>query len=129
MVSIKELHKTNKDLYLVDYSDCGAEEMIAGAAELGKRIRDKNRRAMILSVFNDRAYITYGFIKRAEEENLALAHLIDKQAIVGLNSVKKMILKGFNLTLRRNVRNFDSVDEAMKFLLDEATTDRDFVES
>lgn len=129
MVLIKELHKTDKDLYVVDHSDCSAEEMIKGIAELGRRIRSENRPAMILSIFNDRAYITAGFMKMAEEENLELSHLIDKQAIVGLNDIKKMILKGFNLTLRRNVRNFDSEDEAMKFLLDEATTDKDFDES
>ena len=125
MVSIKEINKPDKYLFIVDYSDCKESEMIAGAKEVGRRIREKNKRVMILSIFNDRAYVTSRFMRVVEKENRDLSHLIDKQAVVGLNRIKKMILKGFNLLLKRNVRNFGSVEDALKFLWDETTTDKE----
>ena len=51
--------------------------------------------------------------------------LIEKQAIVGLNETKKIILKGFNLSIDRNVRAFHTKEEAISFLVDESTTDKD----
>ena len=100
--------------------------MISAVVELTGKILEKNKPIMILSIFNERAYITSGFMRAAEKANLEIPHLIDKQALVGLSPVKKMILKGFNLLLRRNIRSFNTVDEAMEFLFDATTTDRDF---
>jgi hypothetical protein len=128
MVSIKQIDKDSKTLFVIDYSNCKEAEMLSGEAELKERIIQINKPILLISVFNDQAYITPTFMRTAERDNVELAHLLEKQAVVGLNPVKKMILKGFNLLLRRNVRNFESVEEAMAFLLDSKTTDRDYKE-
>jgi hypothetical protein len=128
MVTIKEISKNDKDLFIIDYSNCKQDEMINGVVELTGKILEKNKPTMILSVFNERAYVTPGFMRTAEKANIELSHLLDKQAVVGLSPVKKMILKGFNILLRKNIRSFNTVDEAMEFLFDATTTDRDFEE-
>ncbi len=126
MVSIKEIEKDGKTLFLIDYSNCKQGEMINGIEELTGKILERNKPIMILSVFNERAFVTPGFMRAAEKANLELPHLIDKQAVVGLSPVKKMILKGFNILLRRNIRSFNTIEEAKEFLFDSTTTDRDF---
>jgi hypothetical protein len=126
MVSIKQIDKEGKTLLVIDYSNCKEAEMLSGEAELKERILQINKPILLISVFNDQAYVTPTFMRTAERDNVELSHLLEKQAVVGLNPIKKMILKGFNLLMRRNVRNFESVEEAMEFLLDSTTTDRDF---
>jgi hypothetical protein len=49
-------------------------------------------------------------------------------ALVGLNETKKLILKGYNHNFQRNFKVFETRDEAVRFLLDEKTTDKDFPE-
>ena len=124
MVSIKEIGKNDKNLFIVDYSNCKEAEMISGIAEVKSRILQVNKPVMVISVFNEKAYVTSKFMRVAEQDNLDLAHLIDKQAVVGLTPVKKMILKGLNLFLRKNIRNFDTVEEATTFLFDPGSTDK-----
>jgi len=128
MVSIKQIDKEGKTVFVIDYSNCKEAEMLAGEAELKERVLHLNKPILLISVFNEYAYVTPSFMRAAERDNVDLGHLLEKQAVVGLNPIKKMILKGFNLLMRRNVRNFESVDEAMEFLLDATTTDRDFQE-
>jgi hypothetical protein len=128
MVSIKEINRDDKILFLVDYSNCKEAEMLSGEAEVKVKILQINKPILLISVFNEKGYITPRFMRVAERDNIELAHLIDKQAVVGLNLVKKMILKGFNILLRRNIRNFDSIDEAVQFLFDPNSTDKDFQE-
>ena len=59
------------------------------------------------------------------KETTDVLPFLDKQAVVGLDPVKKLILKGYNFLVKRNIRAFDTREEAITFLLNEHTTDRD----
>ncbi|MFZ6001720.1 MAG: hypothetical protein ACOYW3_14515, partial [Bacteroidota bacterium] len=46
-------------------------------------------------------------------------HLIERNALVGLNTAKMMILKGFNLLLGTDFRSFASEQAGVEYLLGE----------
>ncbi len=85
-----------------------------------------NAPVLLLSIFNDKSYATPLFMRTIERETKAILPLLDKQAVTGLNTTKKMLLKGFNFLFRWNIQNFDTVEEAINFLVDEKTTDKNF---
>jgi hypothetical protein len=61
-------------------------------------------------------------MRNVEKVTEELKHLFIKQAVIGLSPVKKMILKGYNLLFSLNVQNFDSEEEALKYILDESSS-------
>ncbi len=125
MKRIEKIEKFFKEVYIIDYSDCKEAEMIGLVTELKKQVVGEGRPILILSVFNDRCYITPKFMRHAEQQTREALHLIEKQAMVGLSETKKIILKGYNLLFRKNIKTFDNREEAMAYLLDENTTDKD----
>jgi hypothetical protein len=104
-------------VYLIDYSDLKVNEMVDLLQEAKKTVLAENINCCFISVFNDRNFATPSFMREAEKVMLDVDHLIQHQALVGLNSTKKIILKGFNLLLNRDYKNFDSVDDALQHLL------------
>lgn len=104
-------------VYLIDYSDLKVSEMVDLLHEAKKMMLEKSLKCCLISVFNDRNFATPSFMREAEKVTLDVDHLIQHQAIVGLNSTKKIILKGFNLLLNRDYKSFDSMDDALQYLL------------
>jgi hypothetical protein len=98
--------------------------MIEAVEALQRLVQERNQKFLIMSVFNDKNYATPRFMRTAESVALSVLPLIDKQAIVGLNFTKQLILKGFNLLLKRNIPHFGSEEEAMAFLLNDTTSDK-----
>lgn len=125
MNRIRKITRENKEIFIIDYSDCKESEMITLVSELKRQIFEDNKPVLILSIFNDKCYATPKFVRRAEQETREVMRLIKKQAMVGVNETKKMILKGYNFLFRKNIRVFDTNDAAIEFLLDEKTTDSD----
>lgn len=123
MGTIENIIRDGKEIYVIDYSDCREEEMIALISELKTRIETGGRVVHVLSIFNDRCYATPKFMKYAEQNTSATFHLITKQAMTGLNDTKRLILKGYNFMFRKDIQAFDSREAAMKFLLDDTTSD------
>ncbi|MBS1554649.1 MAG: hypothetical protein JSU09_06965 [Bacteroidetes bacterium] len=104
-------------VYLIDYSDLKVSEMVELLHEAENMMLEKSLKCCLISVFNDRNFATPLFMREAEKVTLDVDHLIQHQAIVGLNSTKKIILKGFNLLLNRDYKSFDSMDDALQYLL------------
>ncbi len=102
--------------------------MVALVDEAAKILITNNRPQLLLSIYNDRAYATPKFMNAVRAEGSRFMHRVEKQAIVGLNKTKKIILTGYNLTFDLNVRSFDTKEEAISFLVDESTTDKDVPE-
>ncbi len=124
MGRIEKLTEDNKQIFVIDYSDCKEAEMIALVLELKKQMLSTNRPVMILSIFSAKSYATPKFMREAESSTREVIHLIEKSAMVGLSKTKKMILKGFNFLLKRNFKAFDTKEEAMVYLLDVNTSDK-----
>lgn len=104
-------------VYLIDYSDLKVSEMVDLLHEAENMMLEKSLKCCLISVFNDRNFATPLFMREAEKVASNVDHLIQHQAIVGLNSTKKIILKGFNLLLNRDYKSFDSMDDALQYLL------------
>lgn len=120
--------EAGKEILLLDYRGCNEHQMLQLLSEAKEWLEQQEQPSLLLSVFNDHNYATGAFMKMVVSSNQQLDKKIKKQAVVGLNAVKKMILKGFNYLIKRNVRAFDTQPQAIAFLLDEDTTDRDLPE-
>jgi hypothetical protein len=97
--------------------------MIEALVELRQTIESENQRILLLDIFNDKGFITSRFMRAAEKEFKSVNHLIVKQAMTGLSETKKIILQGFNLLFNKDIKNFDTLEEALNFLADDATSD------
>jgi hypothetical protein len=124
VAGITELNKQGKTIFIIDYSGCKEAEMIQHQRELKGRILAFGKPVSIVSVFDGQSFVTPNFMRNTERGTLEVLHLIEKFAMVGLSDTKKMILKGYNQLIGRNVRNFDSVEEAMGFILDAKSSDK-----
>lgn len=121
---IRKIIHDHKAILVVDYSDSKESEMISRVHALRDLIVKENKPVLLLSIFNDKSYATPPFVRAIEEATDQIAHLIHKQALTGLNHPKKMILKGYNNRFKRNIQNFDTLEQAIGFLADDNTTDK-----
>lgn len=125
MGHVKKTEFQGRTILEVDYSGCNEAEMIHTLHEaIATGIAD-NQPYLVLSILNRRNYLTPAFMKEVKASLNQNLHLIQKQAIVGLTSTQKIILTGLNIFLQRNFKIFDSKEEAVKFLLDNNSTDTD----
>jgi hypothetical protein len=124
MSAIRKILHHGKDILVVDYSDLNEIKMIEVLGELKQALLNENQKVLVLNIFNDKGFLTPGFMRSAEKEFGMVSHLIAKQAMVGLSETKKMILKGFNARFNKNIKNFNTINEALTFLADEGTSDR-----
>ncbi|MBS1558982.1 MAG: hypothetical protein JST69_09680 [Bacteroidetes bacterium] len=123
-----KITEAGKEILLLDYRGCNEHQMLQLLSEAKEWLEQQERPQLVLSVFNEHNFATAAFMKTVVAYNQQLDKKIEKQAVVGLNGVKKMILKGFNFLIKRNVRGFDAQQEAIAFLLDKQSTDRDLPE-
>jgi len=96
--------RNNKEILTIDFSDCDENQMVGLVGETVKILAAKNKPQLMLSIYNDKAYATPKFMNAVRAETAKFIPLIEKQAMVGLNETKKIILEGFNLSIDRNVR-------------------------
>jgi hypothetical protein len=115
----------NKEILVLDFSDCREETMLEIVEDAKNILLAGEKASLLLSIYNDKSFATPKFMNAVTQANLKAIHCIDKQAVVGLNKAKKMILKGFNFFFKRNMRAFDTKESAIQFLIDDSTTDRD----
>jgi len=123
MKRIEKIAKGNTEIFVVDYSDCKESEMIEIVIEVKKQVISGKEPVCILSIYNDKSYVTAAFMRQVENETREALPFIKKQAITGLNDTKRMILKGYNFLFRKNIQAFDTREQAFEFLADESTTD------
>ena len=73
---------------------------------------------LVLTCYRD-TFTTPAYVRHMEKLAPQVKHLILRNALVGLNTAKMMILKGFNLVAGTDFRPFASEREALCYLLDE----------
>jgi hypothetical protein len=114
-----EIYKS-KEILIADVSDLKKDEMITLLKQFRDKIIADSVPRFILAVFNDRSYITPKFMEVVYQYRLdEVRPLLLKQAILGLNQPKMMILKGFNLFLNRDLKPFKTKEEALEYLVRE----------
>ena len=114
---IKWIKTVSKSVLRIDYSDLKDDQMLEVLSRAETAIREYNQPISIISIFNDRCFVTPRFMRSVEKATSELKHLFEKQAVVGLSPVKKMILKGYNFAFNFDILNFESEEEALKDLL------------
>lgn len=125
MDRISKTELDNKNILEVNYSDLregGITDLLENVKQL---ILQDKKPVMIISYFNSKNYVTAAFIIRAKEITSEVLPYVEKMTFVGLSMTQKILLKGFNIALQRNFRSFDTREEALKFLLDNESTDKD----
>ena len=119
MAGVRGINVYGRDIIWVDYEGCKtSEQMIQIFDEAVDFLMKKNEESLVITNFKN-AYITPPFLSHVEEQTPRVAHLIKRNAFVGMNKSKKMILKGINESLCVNYPAFDSEHEAIEFLLKE----------
>jgi len=117
MSGIQKLIIGNKEILSVDYSDCDENEMMSLASHLKELVLTENKSIRILSTFNHKNFITPKVMRHMENVTQLTNHLVDKMALTGLSSTKKIILKGYNLMFKREFKAFDTQEEAIAYLV------------
>jgi hypothetical protein len=112
-----EIYKS-KEILIADVSDLKEDEMITLLKQYRDKVIKDNIPRLILAIFNDKSYVTPKFMEAVYQYRLAeVQPLLLKQTIIGLNQPKRMILKGFNLFLNRNIKPFSTKEEALDYLV------------
>ena len=114
---LKKLVYKNKEILIIDYSNCKEHGMIELATAARELVLKENRNVLLLSILNDKTYITPMFVRHVERELRAAEQLIVKNAITGISNVQQWIVKGINLWYKNKIHPFDSVDDALDFLV------------
>lgn len=122
-ISIHEFK--NKNLLEVNYSDLKESDMIELLNEVKETIMKNQKAVLILNIINSKNFATPAFILKAREVTRLTLPFIEKMAFVGLSATQKILLLGFNIFFERNFRSFDTREQAIAFLTDENTTDKD----
>ena len=117
MNRITKLIINEKEILCVDYSDLKEDQMIALGYTLLEIVLAENKPVLILNIFNERNFLSPNLMRHQRELLQKGIHLVEKVALVGLNPMKRIILTGINLLLRRDFKAFDNRDQAIDYLI------------
>ena len=116
MEKVRKIRHKDKEVLVVDFSDCRGEKMIELFDRAKLLMLTENKHFVILNIFNNKTFIPPNFIRHIEQNIGGVDELIDKQAIIGLSTIQEWILKGMNLWYHKTIKNFDSLDKALDYL-------------
>ncbi len=125
MNRISKTELDDKNILEVNYSNLKEAGMTELLEQVRQLILQDRKSVLIISYFNSKNFATPAFIFRARQITAEVLPYIEKMAFVGLSLTQKMLLKGFNIALQRNFRSFETREEALQFILDKYTNDRD----
>lgn len=117
MSRIKSIVLQGKSIIVVDYAGCKEDEMLALAVLAKEAVKAEGTLKLVISRYSN-MYITPRFIRFFENETNEVKPFLKKNALIGLNEPKKIILKAFNFFMGTDFRAFDSEKEALEFLVD-----------
>ena len=117
MDRIRKIKHKDKDILMIDYSNCDENEMIDIINKARDLILEHKAKVLTLSIFNGRNRGTPNFVRHVERELPKYEHLVEKQVVTGLNQIQIWILKGVNLWTKKKLLHFNSIDDAMEFLV------------
>lgn len=121
MERVRKINHKGKEILVVDYSDQRGDSMIESFEKAKSLALGENKQIVVLSILNNKTFVNSNFMKHIRQRLPEVESLIDKQAVIGLSAIQEWILKGMNLWYGRKVHNFDSLDEALDFLVMDAS--------
>lgn len=117
MERVRNIIYKNKEIIIVDYSDCKGDDTIDVFEHAKQLILSENKKHLTLTIFNKKTIVSPNFLRHVERELSKVDEFIDKQAIIGISNVQEWILKGINLWYKRQIHAFKSYEEAVEFLV------------
>jgi len=105
----------NKEIIVIDYSDCNEDRMIELLNHARKLIRAENKRQRVLAVFNQKSFLTPKVMAHFNSDRLG-SNLLERQAAIGVSFAKKGIIQGHNILEKNDIRIFESKKDALDFL-------------
>ncbi len=115
---IRKVTIQGKSILCIDYTGLRESGMMELGTAATQVILNENEPQYILTCFSN-TYATPAYVRHMERNAELVRHLIFRNALVGLNKPKMMILKGFNMVARTNFKPFASEVEALTYLLGE----------
>ncbi|MCU0383214.1 MAG: hypothetical protein MUF68_04035 [Cyclobacteriaceae bacterium] len=116
MNRLKTITIQEKTILVVDYAGCKEEEMLELAAKAKALIITGEKDKLVISRYSN-MYITPRFVRFFENETNEVKPYLLRNALIGLNEPKKLILKAFNFFMGTDFRAFDTEKEALEFLI------------
>jgi hypothetical protein len=117
MNRITKLLIKEKEILCVDYSDLKEDQMIALNHKVLELVLADNKSVLILNIFNERNFLSPTVMRHQRELLQRGIHLIEKVAILGLDPIKRIILTGINLLMRKDFKAFENRDQAIDYLI------------
>ncbi|GCC52855.1 hypothetical protein SanaruYs_30940 [Chryseotalea sanaruensis] len=117
MERIRVINIQGHSIIVVDYAGCKEDEMLALAALAKEAVKADGTLKLVISRYSN-MYITPRFVRFFENETNEVKPFLKKNALIGLNEPKKIIVKAFNFFMGTDFRAFDSEKEALEFLVD-----------
>jgi hypothetical protein len=107
-----------KEILCIDYSGLREGEMMQLGTAATEALLACAHPQLVLTCYRD-TFTTPAYVRHMERLAPQVKHLIERNALVGLNTAKMMILKGFNLVAGTDFRPFASERDALCYLLNE----------
>ncbi|MCI0750820.1 MAG: hypothetical protein L0Y35_03195 [Flammeovirgaceae bacterium] len=120
MNSIYKIKKGEAEILVIDFSDAKEDTMIKTLLEARTLLIREQKQQKVLGILNSKNYITPNFMKTFRNEKREAILFMERQAVVGLSEPKKWILKGYNLVFNRDIRSFDTIEQAVDYLAGES---------
>ncbi len=105
-----------REIFCIDYANLKEAAMLALVEQARQVITTPPKKKLVLTNFSN-CFVTPRFVRHLESVTPEVNPWIERNALVGLNKPKMMILKGFNLLLGTDYRAFSSEHEALEYLL------------
>jgi hypothetical protein len=119
MESVRLIRHKDRDILVIDYSGCKGDRLIEMFERAKILVLAEQRSFPVLNIFDNKTFISSEFMRHVEKNVPELDSFIARQAIVGISLVQEWILKGMNLWYKRQVHAFNSIDEALDYLVSE----------
>jgi hypothetical protein len=123
MDRLSNLYVQGREIIVIDYSHLKEAAMIDLAVLAKALIMKTPTPKLIISSFKN-TFATPAFLRHMERESVEIKPFIARNALVGLNKPKMMILKGFNLLLDTDFRAFSTECEAIEYLIEEPVIEK-----
>ncbi|MGC4020730.1 MAG: hypothetical protein QM734_01700 [Cyclobacteriaceae bacterium] len=112
---ISRLTVNDREIMIIDYSDCKEDKMIEILLTARKIIREENKPQRVLAIFNDNSFLTQKVMQSFNSDRLD-PFLLERQAVCGVNATKKWIIEGNNIFQNNYIKIFKNKEEALEFL-------------
>jgi len=113
---IHNITHNGKLVLFIDYSKCqNQQEMISLLNEAVSHYRNSPNNIRILSDFTD-AYGGIDFMTKLKSYGKELGDKTDKAAVVGVEGVKEILLKGYNMIAKKPTKSFRNKIQALNYL-------------